>query len=316
MKPALRLTIVAALAAAVGAGAYLATRGTGPDRRNLDALVTVGGDLARDASHPILDLTRMSDAEEAALGEAIDREIRASMDVGGDPRTQTYLSRILRVMTPQAERGGIPYTIALVRSEEINAFAVPGGRLYVMEGLLEFVESEAELASVIGHEMSHVELRHCVERIQTEQKIRRVSPTVAALARIGHEIVLRGYSEEQELEADRNGVRLAALAGYDPWAASTMFGRLGRRRPPGERKPTRDPVTEAAAVIPEALGRYLATHPPADQRIEAVRHALRAEPALWLDERRYIGRANHASRRSMSEETLESEWITRQRPPA
>jgi len=315
MRAALRLAIVAALAAAVGAGAWLAMRGKGPERRNLDPFVTVGGDLARDAMRPVIDLTRMSDRDEVALGEAIDREVRGAMPVGGDPQTEAYLSRVLHSLTPHVKRDGIPYTITLVRSKEVNAFAVPGGRIYVLQGLLGFVESEAELAAVIAHEMSHVDLRHCVERIQLEQQVRKVSPEIAALARLGHEIVLRGYSEEQELEADRDGARLAALAMYDPWEATTLFARFGRTKARQERTPTRDPVREAASTIAEAVGRYLATHPPVDQRIAAVRDTLRAEPALWRGERRYVGRVNYATRRAMSEDPRAAEWVVRSSPP-
>jgi predicted Zn-dependent protease len=315
MRRALRLAVVAAFAAAVLTGAWLAMRGTGPDRRNLDALVTVGGDLARDATHPILDLTRMSESDEAALGSAIDQEVRASMPVGGDPRLEGYLRRVLQSLAPHVSRGGIPYAIALVRSREVNAFAVPGGRIYVMEGLLDFVKSEAELAAVIGHEISHVDLRHCIERMQAEQKLRRVSPGIAALARLGHELVLRGYAEEEELEADRNAARLVARARYDPWEAMSLFARTARMEAPRERAPTRDPWVEIASAIPEALRRYLATHPPADQRVEAVRETLRAEPELWLGERRYVGRVNLARRRAMADEPVESEWIARPSPP-
>jgi predicted Zn-dependent protease len=305
---------VATVGGALGAGVWLAQKGAGPDRRNLDALVTVGGDLQRDLLAPALDLTRMTPGEEAALGAAIDREVRASLRVGGAARDEVYIGRVLRTMTPHVGRGGIPYKIAVVRSREVNAFAVPGGRIYVTEGLLDFVESEAELAAVLGHEVSHVDLRHCVERLQLGRAAGKVAPGLGGLARLGYEVMLRGFSEEQELAADRSGAVLSAAGGYDPWASRALFGRLARMDG-GGRRPTRDPVAEVAATIPEAFRRYVATHPPADQREEAVTRRLLAEPSLWRGRRLYLGRSNHADRREMSEAPRDVEWIAREEPP-
>ncbi|MBI3448124.1 MAG: M48 family metalloprotease [Acidobacteria bacterium] len=314
MKAA-RSVVLLAIAAALGAGLYLASRGDGADRRDLQAVVTLGGDAVHDAIHPALDLTRMSDADEAALGVAIDREIRAHMTVGGDPRTMRYLRRVLRALTPGGTRGGIPFDIDLVRSPEVNAFAVAGGRLYVTEGMMAFARSEAELATVIGHEMSHVELRHCVARLQIETAARKASPALADLARIGYEIALLGFSEEQELAADRNGALLAARGGYDPWAAHGVYARFAAAEKGRNRKPSRNPAVEVAVMLPDAVRQYLATHPPADQRIESVRGALQADPALWRGEPRYVGRTNFDERVARLDEARVNEWIVREAAP-
>lgn len=317
MKPAARLPVVAGLAALLAVGAWLAARGTGTDQRNLDAFVTVGGDVAHDAIHPALDLTRITSGEEAELGIAIDAEVRRSMPTSDDAGARAYLDHVMRPMAANVSRAGIPYIVTLMRSEEVNAFAVPGGRLYVTEGLLRFVESEAELAAVVGHEISHVDLRHCVERMQLGLAAKKISPAAGSLARFGYEVMLLGFSEEQELAADRNGALLAARAGYDPWQAETLFGRFARRfEDPGRRATPRDPVRAAAVLIPDALRRYLATHPPADLRIESVRSALKANPGLWLRLPRYVGRSNLAARLAKDEDERRGEWITRSEVPA
>jgi len=314
MRASVRLAALALIAVALGAGIRLASRGTSPDRRNLDALVTVGGDLVHDATRPVMDLTRLSSAEEIELGRAIDAEIRAAMPVGGDAALEGYLARLTARLAGSAGRPDIPFTAAVVRSPEINAFAVAGGRIYVTEGMLSLVDSEAELASVLGHEISHVVLRHCVERLQIAQAAEKISPGLGALARLGYEIMLRGFSEEQELAADVNGALLSAAASYDPWAANELLGRLQERLEPPGRTPTRNPVVEVAAAIPEAFGRYMATHPPADQRIEAIRRRLESSPGSWRGLRLYLGRTNLAARRSMTEDPREDEWITRLEP--
>jgi predicted Zn-dependent protease len=315
VKSFARIVILVVIAGGVALGLWLAGKGTSPGRRNLDALVTVGGDAVRDVLHPTLDLTRLSEASEVVLGTAIDAQVRAGMEVGSDPAMEAYLAAVLARFAGQTARRAIPYKIALVRSAEVNAFAVAGGHIYITEGMMRFLGSEAELAAVIGHEVSHVDLRHCVERLQLEQAARRVAPELAAVARLGYEIALLGFAEELELEADRNGALLAGRALYDPWAACDLFARLVQAHPERGRRPTRNPVEEAAAVIPEALGRYLATHPPADQRIEAVRRALVADPPVWRDKRRYVGRSNFEDRRPMSADDRRGEWIVRARPP-
>jgi len=314
VRPYVRLAVVALIACALAAGAFLARRGRERDRRDLDALVTVGGDLAHDAFHPALDLTRLSDHEEAALGREIDACVRGGLTVGTDSATQIYLDAVLRRVAAGVERPGIPYTVALVRSSQVNAWAVAGGRLYLTDGMLRFLRSEAELAAVLGHEISHVDLRHCVERLQMERAARRIDPGLAALARLGYEIMLRGFSEEQELQADGNGALLAARAVYDPWQAIEMYRRL----PGGAgavRRPTRDPVIEVAAAIPEALQRYLETHPPVEERLEAVRRALAGHAADWRGARRYVGRSNLAARQTLEAAPRDEEWITRDAAP-
>jgi predicted Zn-dependent protease len=316
VKSAARFSVLLIVTAALGGGIYLATRSRSPDRRDLGPLVTVGGDAVRDALRPALDLTRIGPAEEASLGEAIDREIRARMAVGEDTQIEAYLSRLVAAVAANVRRPGVRYSVALVESDQVNAFAVAGGRLYVTTGMFGFVESEAELAAVLGHEISHVDLGHCVERLQFEQAARRVAPELGALARLGYELALLGFSEEQELAADANGAVLAGRASYDPWQAVVLFERLRPKEAGLRRAPTRDPVGEAVAVVPEALRRYLETHPPADQRVEAVHRALTARVELWRGMRLYVGKANLRERKTRREQANDDEWRIRSEPPA
>jgi len=315
VRASVRIVVLMAIVAALAVGAWIAARAPGVDRRNVDALVTVGGDAVHDGLRPVMDLTRLSDAEEVELGTAIDREVRSHVEIVDDPALNQYVGDLVRRTRGGVIRRDIPYEGAVVRDDAVNAFAVAGGHVYVTTGMLRFVETEAELVSVIGHEIGHVDLRHCVERLQIGQAARRVAPGVDVLAQIGYELMRRGFSEEQELAADADGVRLAAIAGYDPWSAQAMFAKLLPRDTAAGRRPTRDPVAEAAAIIPDALSRYLATHPPADRRIEVVRRTLGNDETAWRGRRLYTGRSNLEERLSVDAAPREDEWVVRTEAP-
>jgi predicted Zn-dependent protease len=300
---------------ALATGTWIASRLPAPERRNLDAIVTVAGDAVRDVIRPVIDLTALSNAEEIRLGEAIDAEIRARMTLGGNPAMQAYVDEIVAQLAAGAERREIPYRAAIVAAPDVNAFAVAGGRVYVSEGMLEFVESEAELAAVLGHEIAHVDRRHCVRALQVGQAAGEVAPELGDLARLGYRLLELGFSEEQELEADVAGVLLAAGASYDPWASVSLFQRLHALDPRAGRRPTRDPVVEVLSVTPELLGRYFATHPPTDLRLEAIHRTLSERPDTWLRRTLYVGRGNLEDRRSVHTDPRPAESITREDAP-
>ncbi len=164
-------------------------------------------------------------------------------------------------------RKGIDYHFHVIRSPEINAFALPGGQIYVLTGMLDFLGSEAELAAVLGHEMSHVDLRHCIERYQYELALEKVGAGQAgAIVEFAHRLVAIGYTQYQELEADASGERLAIEAGYDPDAAAAVFTRMKVRFGDAAAPRAVTPAGEVGQAVEEAIGSYFQTHPSSEER--------------------------------------------------
>ena len=162
----IRFFIVLALLAA---GAVLATRGTADPDVSLSSLVELWSDALRDADQVGMKLTRVSDAEEMRIGSDLARGITETEDEADT----AYVKAVAQPLLAHVRRQGIHYEFHVIESPQINAFALPGGQIFVMRGLLDFVDSEAELAAVLGHEISHVDLRHCIERYQYEAKLEK-----------------------------------------------------------------------------------------------------------------------------------------------
>src|SRR5260370_19964609 len=216
----IRFFIVLALLAA---GAVLATRGTADPDVSLSSLVELWSDALRDADQVGMKLTRVSDAEEMRIGSDLARGITET----GDEADTAYVKAVAQPLLAHVRRRGIQYEFHVIESPQINAFALPGGQIFVMRGLLNFVESEAELSAVLGHEISHVDLRHCIERYQYEAKLKKVGvPELGPVVEMDHRLATFAFSPEQEVDADALGQTLSVEAGYNPDAAGDLFKRI------------------------------------------------------------------------------------------
>src|SRR5262249_33159630 len=167
-----------------------------------------------------------------------------------------------------------------------NAFALPGGHIFFGAGLLEFMDSEDELASVLAHEIEHVDHYHCAERAQTEATLRKLP--LGELVALPIELFEAGYTKEQEAEADREGLMLMASRGYSPTGALRLFEVFDRARSQTV-QPDSNPQQEVARVVIEGLGGYFRSHPLPAERAAEVRRLiaeqnwkLRAESDLQL----------------------------------
>jgi beta-barrel assembly-enhancing protease len=232
---------------------------------SFDSAREIWSDVLRDVDEFGLHATRIPAEQEMQLGASIANEVK----VWGpeDAEASKYVAAVGAALLPGVNRKPIRYQFHVVQSPAINAFALPGGHVYVMSGMMEMLESEAELAAVLGHEISHVDLRHCVERYQYEIAMKNVGAgDGAALVGIAHQLVAIGYTQFQESEADAGGERLAIDAGYDPDAAARVFERMKVRLGEGSAEPATTPLGEVSQAMAQALGAYFQTHPPSADR--------------------------------------------------
>ena len=191
------------------AGVLLASMGKPDPRVSFTSLLSLWSDALRDADQPGMRLTRLSDADEMRIGNDLAAHMHASPDA--------YLQDVGEALLPNVRRPGIRYEFRLVESPAVNAFALPGGRVFVTTAMFDALESEAELAAVLGHEIAHVDLRHCVERYQYEYRLKQAgAPLTGWMIEVVHRLATMGFAPYQELEADAQGEVLAIKAGYDP----------------------------------------------------------------------------------------------------
>jgi predicted Zn-dependent protease len=150
----------------------------------------------------------------------------------------------------------------------VNAFALPGGHIFIGKGLISLMDSEDELADVLGHEVDHIDRYHCAERVQLEARTRKIP--LSGLMQLPIAIFQAGYSKEQELEADREGTLLATHAGYSAEGAVRMFERLGRMQPASSKNRKGSPLGQVPRIAIQSLTGYFRSHPYPEERKEQI----------------------------------------------
>lgn len=246
------------------------------------AVLSLTGDAERELSHAPLDLDNLSDADEIRIGDELARSyesvLRTNPQSDSEKRTEAYIQQVGDAVAAQAKRR-LPYRFHYVpRASFVNAFALPGGHVFVGEGLLKLMQSEDALAAVLGHEVEHIDLRHCAARVQMEARLRDLG-TLGALLSLPVGVFTAGYSKTQELEADRFGTALAVAARYSPDGILQLLSEFERLEHASTGKSTGadSPVDEAANVSIQTLEDYFRSHPPAAERKELIEEVARAE---------------------------------------
>lgn len=204
---------------------------------------------------------------ENQVGRDLAREIRIQLPPDNEQKTLQILNEIGSNLAECVAKKMRKFDFEAVKSNEPNAFALPGGFIFVTRSLMELCErNRAELAFILGHEMAHVIRGHAIKRIMSASAVNVASRTVpirgqlsAWLRRTGIKYIESAYSQELEFEADKLGIRLADAAGYDPNASVNLLGRLKELN-----------LSENKFVA----GNYFSSHPAFEVRISNINRLL------------------------------------------
>jgi predicted Zn-dependent protease len=245
-------------------------------RPSPEALLSLTSDAQREASHFPNSIDRMSDEDEIRLGNELASTYaplwpKKPADEDRTIRVEAYLTQVGVTVAAHATRK-LPYHFHYIADPGyINAFALPGGHVFVGEGLLNLMKSEDALAAVLGHEIEHIDLRHCADRAQSEARLRNLG-ALGDLIGLPVSIFEAGYSRQQELEADRAGTALAVAAGYSPQGILDLFDAFAALEKKTENQPGQaaNPADEAAGLTVQTLEDYFRSHPPSVERKEQV----------------------------------------------
>ncbi len=231
------------------------------------------------ATNPVTgnqDFVMVSEDQEIAMGRKANAQVLQRYTLYDDPELQAYVQRVGRNLAEKSHRPNLIYRFHVLDSTEINAFALPGGYIYITRELMAYLNSEAELAAVLGHEIGHVTARHSVRQASAAQ-MAGIGATVAAIflpqlrTQAGSQVVnilgsalLSGYGRKHELEADRLGAEYLARAGYDPQAMLDVI-RVLKNQEIFDRKLAKEEGRE-----PRRYHGLFASHPDNDTRLKEV----------------------------------------------
>jgi len=242
-------------------------------------LLTALLQLGACATNPVTgeqDIVFMSEQQEISLGRQTHQQVLDQYGVYDDPELQVFVQQVGERLARKSHRNNLIYRFTVLDSDEVNAFALPGGYIYITRGLMAYLNSEAELAAVLGHEIGHVTARHSVRQYSATQ-MANIGATLGAifipgmnnaaanqLVNIFGTALLRGYGREHELEADRLGAEYLATTGYEPEAMLDVIGVLKNQEIFESQR------AKAEGREPRIYHGVFSTHPDNDTRLQEV----------------------------------------------
>lgn len=255
------------------------------------------------ATNPVTggkDLVLMSEKDEIAVGQQANEQVLQQYSLYNDPELQNYVQYVGAKVAAKSHRPELSYRFTVLDSKEVNAFALPGGFVFVTRGLLSYLNTEAQLAAVLGHEIGHVTARHAVRQHSASQ-LTSIGTAIGAafipgLGQAGYQLagvlgtaLIRGYGREHELEADRLGAEYLARTGYDPDAMLEVIGVL-KNQELFELKLARTEGRE-----PHVYHGVFSTHPDTDTRLHEVianARAVKEVPSPQVGRNEYLQRVD------------------------
>lgn len=260
------------------------------------AALTAAVLIAGCATNPVTgksQLSLISEDQEIQMGREAAAQVQQSIGFVDNPSLQQYVARVGKEIAAKTERPNLPWEFHVVDDPSVNAFALPGGFIFVTRGLMTHMNNEAELATVLGHEIGHVTARHSVSQMSQQELYGGLlgvgsilSPTIAKysqLASAGLSLLFLKYSRDDESQADALGFRYALADNYDVRYMDNVFQTLER-------------VSEAAGNQGD-LPNWLSTHPDPGNRIQATQARLdslsRSLSGTKVDRAQYMSEINN-----------------------
>jgi predicted Zn-dependent protease len=234
-------------------------------------------------------IAMISEAQEIQMGQQAAQQVAREMGLVQDQALQNYVNQIGQRLAADSERPDLPWSFAVVDDPMINAFALPGGPIFLTRGILAHFNNEAEMASVLGHEIGHITARHSVEQISKQQLAGLglgiatiLSPQAAQfgdLAGAGLQLMFMKFGRDHERQADDLGLRYMIQEGYDPNQMPPVFDVLDQIS-----------RSEGGRAIPE----WASTHPDPGNRAAAIRRDIAAagNPSGVINRDAYLARLN------------------------
>ena len=217
-----------------GARPALATPGAAPAG-------SLGGDVL---SMLMQSIEQIDEAKEIQIGKQVAAVLLGSKPLSPDMAMQRYVNQLGRWISLQSSRPGLPWTFAVLDDPGFNAFAAPGGYVFVTKGLMERVADEAELAGILAHEISHVTAKHHLMAMSKAARAGLLSQAISSrlknnlagqvsgqLLALSRDVYTKGLDQNDEFDADRGGVALAARAGFDPYGLLAVLQELRTAAP-------------------------------------------------------------------------------------
>ena len=234
-------------------------------------------------------MSLLSEAEELAIGQQMDTEIRREMGVYDDASLQRYVSDIGEQLARRSHRPNLPWSFTIVDSPAINAFALPGGYIYLTRGIMAYLDDESELAGVLGHEIGHVTARHAAQAYTRQAQIGvglailgifvPAAQPFSDLGAAGLSVLFLRHDRNQELEADRLGVEYGSSIGYDPSGVPRFLATLAR----------------ISALSERGIPNWLSTHPDPGSRVvkaQPIAGQFASADAKTVNRDQYLERIN------------------------
>lgn len=237
------------------------------------------GQLLACATNPATggqDIVMMSEQEEIALGRKAHQQVLKQYGTYDDPKLQQYVQAIGEKLARKSHRNDLFFRFTVLDSKQVNAFALPGGYIYITRGLMAYLNSEAELAAVLGHEIGHVTARHGV-RQHSATRLANIGAVLGSIfipgmnTAVGGQLtnvfgtaLLRGYGRDHELEADKLGAEYLARTGYTPKAMLDVISVLKNQEMFEKQRAERE------GREPNTYHGLFSTHPDNDTRLQEV----------------------------------------------